>query len=448
MNLPVTFLDRMRTQLGQEFPAFLASYDEAPVRGLRCAEGMDKDNLASMLGIDWDGIPYEETGTYLSAPVDGNHPLHRVGAYYLQDPSAMITAQAVEIEGGACVLDLCAAPGGKTTQLAHLVGKDGLLVSNEIDLGRAKILAGNVERMGFANTVVTNLPPSEVAKAYAGCFDVVVVDAPCSGEGMFRKSTVAVEEWSEDNVLLCAARQKEILAYAMQCVKKGGALVYSTCTFAPAEDEESVRFVLASGDFEQIPLTERVQKATEPGINQPLSRRFYPHQGRGEGHFVAGFRRITDKEVKGNAKLPAKLSAVLLKTVQQWMKDALCEPVEAARLTLVRNMVTILPAKLMASGMGLPSYGVICGGVQLGEESKGRIVPHHMMFKCMAGLFFNHTSVDLADERVTAYLHGDSIAVDDGQKGYGVLLVNGISAGGYKATQGEGKNLLPKGLRK
>lgn len=429
------------TQLGDGYAAFLASYDEPPAKGLRVNRGyISDDTLWALLDMPNAPVAYQAGGYYYRGEL-GKHPLHQAGAYYLQDPSAMLTANAVDISRGAWVLDLCAAPGGKSTAVAAMVGEAGWLVANEIDLGRAKVLLGNVERLGLRNVTVTSLAPAKVAELYGATFDVVVVDAPCSGEGMFRKNPLAVDEWSTDNVAMSAERQRDILTQAAKCVKEGGKLVYSTCTFAPQEDEEIVRHLVATGDFEGARVTDRVLAATV-SEGEAYCRRFYPHLGVGEGHFVAALRRKSPADVPSKIAPKRVLRGEERRAVEAWCTRALGR-VPEGELCYVNNQVCLVPSEVP-----VPPYGVLSAGVKLGElvrERKGlRLEPHHMVFKCLP--FISRVDLAVDDPRVAAYLHGEEIEAE-APDGFGVLTVAGCPLGGYKAVDGMLKNRYPKGLR-
>ena len=348
----------------------------------------------------------------------------------------MLVANALDIPRDATVLDLCAAPGGKSTRLSEMV-PDGLLVSNEIDLGRARVLAGNLERMGASNVVVTNLDPKGVANLFGAAFDVVLVDAPCSGEGMFRKTPAAREEWSEDNVAMCASRQKEILSHAIRTLKMGGYLVYSTCTFAPQEDEGGVEWLLERG-FELVPVTDRVESATVPSSVYPLARRAYPHKGVGEGHFVAVLRKVSSE-----CPTPSKLNP--------WQKpDPRSDKVAGKALEEIFGAVpayrwwngyVVLPPQ----GEAIPQKG-LTAGVKLGQVENGRFLPHHALWRCLAEACKLRLDLPAGDPRVAKYLRGETIEADL-PNGWGVLLVEGCPLGGFKAVDGVLKNHYPKGLR-
>ena len=302
-KLPAAFCERMKALLGDDYPAFLASYERDMQRGLRINPyKTDRDTLLGALSdLPLRPIPYEKNGFYLDCTEagTGNHPLHHAGAFYLQEPAAMLPVASAVICEGDFVLDVCAAPGGKSTQLAAAIGREGLLVSNEFVPSRAKILLSNIERLGIPNAIVTNTDAAHLREWYEGCFDCVVVDAPCSGEGMFRKNEDAISEWSEDNVAMCAERSFEIISDASHCLRGGGTLIYATCTFAPEENEELIaRFLAANPGYTVEFLPDAVRAVTTPGICIPdckedLSRaaRCYPHVTGGEGQFVCVLKK-------------------------------------------------------------------------------------------------------------------------------------------------------------
>ena len=304
MQFPAEFKNRMSALLGDEYDAFEKSFesDEARTRGLRISCRETDAFLPACLQKYTDGqIPWCANGFYsCEEAMPGKSILHEAGAFYLQEPSAMLPAVLADVKPGEKVLDLCAAPGGKATALGNALQGEGVLVANEIHPGRAAILSENIERMGISNALVLNETPEHIAELFPEFFDVIVVDAPCSGEGMFRKEEAAVTEWSPENVTMCADRQKDILREAVKCLKYGGRLVYSTCTFAPAEDEENVAWLL--NEFPELSLSdipEEIRKVVSSGRpewadgNPELQKcvRLWPHLQKGEGHFAALFKK-------------------------------------------------------------------------------------------------------------------------------------------------------------
>ncbi|KHF27694.1 Ribosomal RNA small subunit methyltransferase F [Anoxybacillus sp. BCO1] len=246
-----------------------------------------------------DPIPFCSTGFYYRDAQPGKHPYHAAGLYYIQEPSAMFVAEVLAPSPGERVLDLCAAPGGKTTQLAAMMNNEGFLLANEIHSKRVKALSENIERLGITNAVVTNETPEKLSETLEGFFDKILVDAPCSGEGMFRKDEEAIQFWSLDHVQKCAQTQKHILSCAYKMLNEGGTLVYSTCTFSPEENEQMIDWFLATyDDMELVPIEK--EHGIQPGVthwtnthNEQIAHtaRLWPHHLRGEGHFVAKMRK-------------------------------------------------------------------------------------------------------------------------------------------------------------
>ena len=297
INLPTEFALRMKKLLGFEFDDYIKAVNGEPVKGFRVnTEKISLEDFEIINVFGKEKIPYIENGFYLDYEKAGNHPYHHAGMIYIQEPAAMAPAECLEVKGDWKILDMCAAPGGKSTQLKNKLGENGVLVSNEIISSRCKILAGNIERLGLKNVVTTCMDTNRLAKTFPKTFDMIMVDAPCSGEGMFRKEEIAVSEWSEENVQKCAVRQAEILENAVALLKDGGYIVYATCTFSLEENEMMIdSFLQKHPDFEILPVRERVRENTSDGImfegckceNINHARRCYPHKMQGEGQFMA-----------------------------------------------------------------------------------------------------------------------------------------------------------------
>ena len=298
IQLPAEFEERMKQLLGGEYCRFAESYEKERAQGLRMnrLKGEREDFLRQFADFGLRPVPWAADGFYYDGEArPGKSPYHEAGAYYIQEPSAMSVVSLLDPRPGERVLDLCAAPGGKTSHAASLLGGTGLLVSNEIHPARARILSQNVERMGCRETAVTSASPAELIPYFPEYFDCMIVDAPCSGEGMFRKDEEARLQWSAENVRLCAERQQEILEAAASMLRPGGRLVYSTCTFAPEEDEQAVdRFLERHGEFSVV------KDRTLPGLSAGHpewsesgrpdlagTHRIWPHLAEGEGHFLA-----------------------------------------------------------------------------------------------------------------------------------------------------------------
>ena len=464
MELPIAFAERMKRLLGAEYDAFFEALSrESAVKGLRVnTHKVSVDTFVQNAPFALTPIPYVTGGFIVSDDAQaGKHPLHAAGAYYMQDPGAMSAVAAIprafwEREG-LCVLDLCAAPGGKTTQLAALCEKNaGVVLANEYVSARSRILAGNVERMGLSNVAVTNTDAARIAQWYPSTFDLVAVDAPCSGEGMYRKNELAISEWSEANVTMCAARQREILDSAALCVASGGYLLYSTCTYSTEENEETVaRFLREHPDFSLTPCEEAVVRHTADGIadfdargeDLRLCRRFYPHVCAGEGQFVALMRRAEGDGVREARPLTDEAGAALKKTADTFLTETLGHTLSP--LLLRHGMLCVCPAADKRN-FPLPPQSVAVG-VPLGEERKGRIVPHHHFFMSFGTECRSRAVLSFDDARVRKYLAGEEIEIPADLSGYtAVLLRLGdtlLPLGGGKAVGGRLKNYYPKGLR-
>ena len=448
-DLPIEFAERMKNILGGEYDDFVSALNGEPVKGFRV--NTDKISLADFEKINVFGsekIPYAENGFYLDYEKVGNHPYHHAGMIYVQEPAAMAPAECLDIEPDWKILDMCAAPGGKSTQLKNKLGEGGILVSNEIISSRCRILTGNVERLGLKNTVTTCMDTKKLARTFPDTFDMIMVDAPCSGEGMFRKEEIAIDEWSVDNVKKCALRQAEILENAVSALKDGGYIVYSTCTFSLEENEMTVdAFLKAHPDFEIVPVTERVMKNSSDGIyfdgceceNIRYARRFYPHKNRGEGQFAAVLHNTNEKSnyiykgIKQNSKTDPAVFAFLDDVLDSYDKENV--------LMYNGNPVYFTPDFPIEKGTAFSC------GVTVGEMKKNHIQPHHQFFMAMGKDFKRKLDFSADSEELKKYLHGEEIAADC-PNGWAVVTVNGCTVGGVKVSGGRAKNHYPKGLRK
>ncbi len=473
MELPQDFKERMKSQLGDSYAEFIAVYEKERVCGLRYNPlKIDVSKLKSLLlkqGITLAQTSWAEEGFYYPPDAQpGKLALHEAGAYYIQEPSAMTAAALLDPKPGEKILDLCAAPGGKSTQIAGRMLGRGLLVSNETVSQRAKILSRNIERMGIANAVVLNETPEHLAEYFPHFFDRILADAPCSGEGMFRKDENARGEWSLENTLLCARRQRDILAQAVRMLKPGGILVYSTCTFAPVENEETVQWLLQE----------------YPELTLESNGHIWPHLDRGEGHYTARFRmegvdlkcENTNAEVadiveilvkkqkkysQGNKKRMQEsgpgAEAVMKMTMQmfaQFCEETLAEKTAAWILNEIQIHTKLRSGRLAAFGdqlyilpegiYSLEGLKTERAGLQLGCCRKNRFEPSHALAMALRPQDVKH-AVELEDP--ARYIRGETISCS-GQKGWVLMTVEGCSIGWGKASAGIIKNHYPKGLRR
>ena len=428
--LPEAFLQRMEAQLGSEYPAFLESLERPRAVALRFNPLKGERPVLPFVGAP---VPWEPEGFYYDPETrPGLHVYHEAGVYYLQEASAMAPVALLDPKPGERVCDLCAAPGGKTTQIAGRMLGQGFLVCNEINPKRAKILSRNIERMGVANALVTNEHPETLASRFPGFFDRVLADAPCSGEGMFRKEEAAVTDWSQETVQMCARRQREILDSAARLVRPGGRLVYSTCTFAPEEDEETVAaFLEAHPEFTPEPVE---APWFVPGEN--ASYRMWPHKLLGEGHFAAVLRKTQGE----SGEVPACPGEKCPKAWESFAKEL--------DITLPEGKAVFFGQSLYWAPMELPELNrlkVLRPGLELGTERKGRFEPAHALAlwlkTCAAAESFPPESPEMK-----AYLHGD--VVPSGKKGWCLVQAGGYAIGWGKGDGSVLKNHYPKGLRR
>ena len=447
IDLPQDYINRMKRLLGDEFPDYMRALEEKPVKGFRV--NTDKISLEEFEKINIFGnerIPYVENGFFLEAEKVGNHPYHHAGMIYVQEPAAMAPAECVEIEMDWKILDMCAAPGGKSSQLKNKLGEKGVLVSNEIIPSRCRILTGNIERLGLKNTVTTCMDTDRIKLIFPKTFDLIMVDAPCSGEGMFRKEEIAVSEWSEENVKKCALRQAEILDNACHCLKDGGYIIYATCTFSLEENEMTVdAFLKRHPDFEIVPLTKRVEENTERGISFEgcscekigYAGRFYPHKGRGEGQFMAVLHNINEPTHIYNKEIKAEKPS---KEVLDFLNDTLTEYDTDNVISYNGNPVYFTPDLSVEKGTAFSC------GVTIGEVKKNYIIPHHQFFMALGRGFKRQIKLEPDSREIQKYLRGEEIETDC-PKGWAVVTVKGVPIGGVKVVNGIAKNHYPKGLR-
>lgn len=469
--------------LGDEFPAFAAALDEQPVSGLRV--NMLKLSAAEFEQIApfplGERVPWCESAfTLISLPLPlageglgvravepGKHPYHLAGLYYLQDPSAMSPAELLNPQPGERVLDLAAAPGGKTTHLAALMQGSGLLVANEIKDKRLGHLAVNVERWGAGNVVITNETPERLADHFGAYFDRVLVDAPCSGEGMFRKDMGARQDWSPEMVAGCAVRQRNILRLAAKLVRPGGYLLYSTCTFAPEEDEAVINGILngqADGighpEFEvvELPFFDGFMHGRPDWVGSVAKEldgavRLFPHRIKGEGHFVCLLKRVESADLVADRRATSKWNADRLASLSReqgrlWQEFA----GETLKANFPSDRLRVRGERLYFTPEEMPDFGnlrLTHPGVWLGTFKKDRFEPAHpLALSLRRGQAYNvlelSTTETAGQSLLQAYLRGESIP-GEGRAGWTLVTADGWPLGWGKRVQGVVKNHYPKG---
>lgn len=459
MNLPIEFEKKMKAFLGDEWDDFLYSYDNNRFQALRfntlkVQSQEERMRILKTLKISSDKkVSWANEAYYFDENVrPGKHPYHEMGLYYIQEPSAMSAAALLAPKPGMRVLDLCAAPGGKSTQLATYLGDSGLLVSNEINTQRCRILSQNIERMGIKNAIVTNEDSFVLASHFPGFFNAIQVDAPCSGEGMFRKLPEAIEQWSMENVAICAERQKEILDNAAVMLKPGGVIVYSTCTFSKEENEDVIEYFL-----------ER-----HPDFTLEEMERFWPHKVDGEGHFVAKLVRRgcvdtglkADRKTKNNKNSKNRknetkpaLTEENMKLLSEFLDETISEDMAAwiknSRLVMFGEQLYRLPDM----EVDIKGLKVQRAGLHIGEFKKQRFEPSHSLALALKlSEAKNVVKLTWDDPQTTGFFNGQSVMLSDEQtaeckKGWALVCVDGYPAGWGKVNGAQVKNHYPKGLR-
>ena len=453
--IPEEFKVKMQDVLGEEYAEFIAALEEkSAVRGMRVNLLKAKpDELAASGEFKLEPLPYADNGFILREErLMGASPYHHAGMVYMQDPGAMAALSAIDIEPHWWVLDACSAPGGKSSQAAERL-TDGFILSNEYVPKRAKIVVSNFERLGIRNAIVTSLDTRELAKMYTAAFDLVITDAPCSGEGMFRKSDEALEDWSCDNVDLCAERQTEILENVVDLVKPGGYLLYSTCTYSPEENEGVVSsFLKNHEDFSLVKVKDSLIEKTRPGIkkyapntaNIEYARRFYPHVSDGEGQFVALMKRSDEASLKtkilykDEAKPLSKQESAI---VSAFVKETLKEAPRGRIVKVGENIVVV------SHECPIPRKSTFMAGVLMGEIKGSTFSPSHNFFSAYGDLFLHRENLTREDDRTDKYLAGEEIDASAGVRGWCAVYFEGAPLGGGKASSGRIKNHYPKGLR-
>lgn len=459
MNLPIEFEKKMKAFLGDEWDDFLYSYDNNRFQALRfntlkVQSPEERMRILKTLKISSDKkVSWANEAYYFDENVrPGKHPYHEMGLYYIQEPSAMSAAALLAPKPGMRVLDLCAAPGGKSTQLATYLGDSGLLVSNEINTQRSRILSQNIERMGIKNAIVTNEDSFVLASHFPGFFNAIQVDAPCSGEGMFRKLPEAIEQWSVENVAICAARQKKILDNAAVMLKPGGTIVYSTCTFSKEENEDVIEYFL-----------ER-----HPDFTLEEMERFWPHKVDGEGHFVAklvrrgsvdtGFKSDRQtKKIKNNKNRKNETKPALTKENMKLLSEFLDETISDDMAALIKNSRLVMFGeqlyRLLDMEVDIKGLKVQRAGLHIGEFKKQRFEPSHSLALALKlSEAKNVVKLTCDNPQTIGFFNGQSVMLSDEQaaeckKGWALVCVDGYPAGWGKVNGTQVKNHYPKGLR-
>ena len=491
INLPEQFKTRMKEYLEVSYEAFIASYETSEVKGIRLSSFFRGDGPFAMgslplsiesvngqneSGADWQKVVWCDNGYFLNADDfneirPGKHPLHEAGAYYIQEPSAMAPVAYMDIRPGDRVLDLCASPGGKSTQIAALLRGEGILVSNEIMPDRAKILSENIERMGVRNALVISEDPRNISDRFYGFFDKILVDAPCSGEGMFRRNDVAINEWSLENVANCAKRQEWILDEAAKMLRENGTLCYSTCTFSKEENElQIVNFLERHEEFSLGEMTkfEGMRSGFAAGEYESVGVRIFPHEANCEGHYLCKLvkkRRMSGQESGCheedvvNKVMPlggfepelSKKDAADLKEMYKFFDETFSEEsdfkeyIKERKITRFKDRVYLLPKECPK----LDGLKVLRPGLHLGTILKNRFEPGHALAKCLSCYDVKRACILEPDgDEAKKYIAGETFNFDGDLPGWYVVFAGIYPLGWGKLTNSIMKNHYPKGLRK
>ena len=491
INLPEQFKTRMKEYLEVSYEAFIASYETSEVKGIRLSSFFRGDGPFAMgslplsvksaegqneSGTNWQKVVWCDNGYFLNADDfneirPGKHPLHEAGAYYIQEPSAMAPVAYMDIRPGDRVLDLCASPGGKSTQIAALLRGEGILVSNEIMPDRAKILSENIERMGVRNALVISEDPRNISDRFYGFFDKILVDAPCSGEGMFRRSDVAINEWSLDNVTNCAKRQEWILDEAAKMLRENGTLCYSTCTFSKEENElQIVNFLNRHEEFSLGEMTQfdGMRQGFAAGEYESVGVRIFPHEANCEGHYLCKLvkkRRMSGRESgchedeAVNKVMPlggfepelSKKDAADLKEMYKFFDETFSEEsdftdyIKERKITRFKDQVYLLPKECPK----LDGLKVLRPGLHLGTILKNRFEPGHALAKCLSCYDVKRACILEPDgDEAKKYIAGETFNFDGDLPGWYVVFAGIYPLGWGKLTNSIMKNHYPKGLRK
>lgn len=455
MDFPVTFTEKMKAILQNEYEDFLKGYERTRHYGLRVnrtklsADKFERMSLYDLKKVPWIDNAFE----YDESVSPAKHPYYFAGLYYLQEPSAMTPANLLPIEPGDRVLDLCAAPGGKATELGAKLNHTGLLVANDISNSRAKALLKNIELFGIPNVLVTSEPPEKLAGKFPGFFDKILIDAPCSGEGMFRKNPGMMKDWDTYGPKHYSELQRSIVPHAIRMLKPGGMLLYSTCTFSPEENEGTVKFMLElDPELEVMEIPNRYEgfapgrpELIESGTEELKNCvRIWPHKMNGEGHFIALLHKkgesvqTTEKPRKEKA-LPALL--------QEFMKDC-TYPINGNDIEIQEDRVYLMPEGIK----GIRGLRFLRSGLLLGTLTKDRFEPSQAFAMVLKKEQYRAV-IDLPamDHRVIRYLKGETIEVDDlplkRQKGWQLVCVDGFPLGWGKLVNGSLRNKYLPGWR-
>ena len=440
-RLSEKYLNKMKELLGDEYDDYLNSFNEKRIHSLRVNNAkISNEEFERICPFKIKRIPWIENGYYFDEnDRPSKHPYYYAGLYYLQEPSAMTPANVLPIEKGDIVLDACAAPGGKSLELASKLGDSGLLVSNDISVSRAYSLLKNLELGGHKNIYVMAEDVSKLSKKFVKSFDKILIDAPCSGEGMLRKDPSIIKEWEDKGNEYYANLQKDIVKSAVSMLKDGGMMVYSTCTFDKSEDEDIVSYILSLDDDLKLERINEYEGFTR-GIDMDEAIRLYPHKLQGEGHFVALVKKDTPKTVtvkkKHVSKIDSKEAEEFIKLIKRDFDDGYFE--------IINNNLYFIP-EYDFEKKGLR---ILRSGLLMGEIKKHSFEPSMALaLNLKMNEFKNVINLSVDDKRVISYLKGETISVPETKDGWVLVCVDGYSLGFGKMQSGIMKNKYAKEWR-
>lgn len=433
MKLPKHFEEQMKSQLGESYEDFIKTYDQETHRGIRVNTlKISVEDFFKITDFELEPVPWTTDGFYIKDIRPAKHPHYFAGLYYIQEPSAMLPAVILNPSETDIVLDLCAAPGGKTMQLAAMMKNHGLLIANDISTNRIRGLMRNAELMGLRNLVILNEKQDKISLALRGKVDKLLIDAPCSGEGMFKKHEDAISAYEDYDVQACVTMQKAILDDILNVLNETGEMVYSTCTFNRHENEEMIDYARQVKAMTLLPIEK--EHGFKEGINMPEVARIYPHYVKGEGHFAAKLKLDGEKQV-------IKVDESVLEppeVLKQFMKDYLKEPLKG-HFKVVKDKVFLLPEKMVS----LNHVKVVKTGWYIGDLKKNRFEPSHAF---ALGLKASQVKqvIDFPSDsqEVMKYLKCETVSCE-GQKGYNLVCTDGHPIGWCKWANGKLKNLYP-----
>lgn len=447
--LPQQYVENMKHLLKDDYSKYVDALNDAPVHGIRlnttkCTSPHVLDAFAVQ-----EKVPFCSNGYILPNSKIGKHPYHIAGLVYVQEPSSMLavcaSGLAKEDDKNLAVLDLCASPGGKSGQIAEILNGEGVLVSNEIEPKRARILQGNIERMGYKNVIVTSTSPDKLSQSLMCQFDYIFVDAPCGGEGMFRKDQDTISQWKAERLESNAKRQREILIETNKMLKPNGKLIYSTCTFSSVEDEDVVLWFAKQYGYNMVMPNDEVLNSTTY-YSAIECRRFYPFVAKGEGQFVCVMQKPDVAMQLGKQQRLQKLGNSELKLLNGFISDTFVLGF-APNYAKIGDFYCIMNQKVQNMLETMQKLPIICAGVVAGTIEKGRFIPHNNL-TALGGLAKQKINFSLDDKELYSFLHGEQLENRYNlNNGYAFVCVDGFALGMVRVSGNALKNCFPKGLR-